>query len=76
MRTRQTFQHPFGSHDSGSDAATDSDRVVFSARILPDGITETTKGLLVGGIRASRKARALDHERERNVWRDGCAPGE
>ena len=34
------------------------------------------EGLLTSEIRARRKERGLDQEREWDIWRDGCEGGE
>ena len=34
------------------------------------------EGLVVNEIRALRKERGLDREREWNIWKDGCEGGE
>lgn len=34
------------------------------------------EGLVVREIRARRKEKGLDREREWNIWRDGCEGGE
>lgn len=71
-RALQTYHLLFGNADRGSD--------------MPGNVTVTEdiaewdygdyEGLLVGEIRAGRKEKGLDREREWNIWRDGCEGGE
>lgn len=74
-RTRQTFQHLFGDPDAPSGSPLESKEVEFS-----EDLTEWDygdyEGWVVNDIRAGRKARGLDQEREWNIWRDGCEGGE
>jgi sedoheptulose-bisphosphatase len=70
-RALQTFQHLF----SSSNLSIEDERV-----ILTEDITEWDygdyEGLLEGQIRARRKEKGLDREREWSIWRDGCEGGE
>lgn len=74
-RTRQTFEQLFGPAGAQSGNSIESDKVEFT-----EDITEWDygdyEGWLVENIRADRKARGLDAEREWNIWRDGCEGGE
>jgi broad specificity phosphatase PhoE len=74
-RAQQTFRYLFSSGNSKSEINIDDDKVT-----LTEDITEWDygdyEGLLVGEIKAQRKERGLDQEKEWNVWRDGCEGGE
>jgi sedoheptulose-bisphosphatase len=71
-RAQQTFRILFSGGDHGSDIA---DKVT-----LTEDITEWDygdyEGLVVREIRAWRKEKGLDRERDWSIWRDGCESGE
>ncbi|KAL8854968.1 MAG: hypothetical protein Q9221_000164 [Calogaya cf. arnoldii] len=68
-RAQQTCQLIFNGTDDIADKLT-----------LTEDIAEWDygdyEGLVVGEIRARRKEKGLDGEREWNIWRDGCEGGE
>lgn len=77
-RAQQTYHLLFGggeqdSHGNGHDE-------VRNVTMLTDDIAEWDygdyEGLVVNEIRALRKERGLDREREWNIWKDGCEGGE
>ncbi|KAF2106232.1 phosphoglycerate mutase [Lophiotrema nucula] len=74
-RAQQTFEQLFQAGSATPEVRIDDERVT-----LTEDITEWDygdyEGLLVGEIRASRKQRGLDKEREWNIWKDGCEGGE
>ncbi|KAI1506634.1 phosphoglycerate mutase [Biscogniauxia marginata] len=84
-RARQTFQLLFGTdnNDSGasgsgapsSEFVIDADRVVLTGDIAEWDYGDY-EGLLTSEIRARRKEKGLDQEREWDIWKDGCEGGE
>ena len=75
-RTQQTFQLLFGTASgSGLDVNIDADRVMLTEEIAEWGYGDY-EGLQVNEIRAQRKAKGLDQQKEWNIWRDGCDGGE
>lgn len=75
-RTQQTFQLLFGTASgSSSDVNIDADRVTLTEEIAEWGYGDY-EGLQVTEIRAQRRTKGLDQEKEWNIWRDGCDGGE
>ncbi|KAL8891262.1 MAG: hypothetical protein Q9215_001675 [Flavoplaca cf. flavocitrina] len=68
-RAQQTCQLVFSGDDD-----------IANRLIVTEDIAEwdygNYEGLVVGEIRARRKEKGLDGEREWNIWRDGCEGGE
>ncbi|KAI0139996.1 phosphoglycerate mutase-like protein [Hypoxylon sp. NC0597] len=71
-RARQTFELLFSSN---SETAIDSNRIVITEDIAEWDYGDY-EGLVVSEIRAGRKKRGLDQEKEWNIWSDGCEGGE
>ena len=71
-RAQQTFRLLFngGDHDSGL-----TDKITLTEDIAEWEYGDY-EGLVVREIRARRKEKSLDREREWNIWRDGCEGGE
>ena len=68
-RAQQTCQLIFSGDDD-----------IASRLIVTEDVAEwdygNYEGLVVGEIRARRREKGLDVEREWNIWRDGCEGGE
>ncbi len=72
-RAQQTSGLLFnGDGDRGSDIA---EKVTLTEDIAEWDYGDY-EGLVVGEIRARRKEKGLDREREWDIWRDGCEGGE
>lgn len=71
-RAQQTFRLLFSGGDRGSGIA---DKVTLTEDIAEWDYGDY-EGLVVREIRARRKEKGLDQEREWNIWRDGCEGGE
>ncbi|KAI4158626.1 MAG: hypothetical protein LQ342_007278 [Letrouitia transgressa] len=71
-RAQQTYSLLFSGGDRDSDIA---DKVTFTEDIAEWDYGDY-EGLLVHEIRARRKEKGLDQEREWNIWKDGCEGGE
>ena len=71
-RAQQTFRLLFNSGDRGTDIA---DKVTLTKDIAEWDYGDY-EGLVVREIRARRKEKGLDQEREWNIWKDGCEGGE
>ena len=77
-RAQQTFTHLFAPHLTDQEL---SDPDGFKGTVAEtDALAEWDyglyEGLLTREIRAGRKERGLDGEREWDIWRDGCEGGE
>ncbi|GAB7365784.1 hypothetical protein MBLNU230_g7118t2 [Neophaeotheca triangularis] len=70
-RAMQTFEQLFGRCVESENAAKFTLTEDFAEWDYGD-----YEGLKVGEIRASRKERGLDQEKEWNIWQDGCEGGE
>lgn len=71
-RAQQTFRLLFSGGDPGSSI---TDNVTLTEDIAEWDYGDY-EGLVVREIRARRKEKGLDQEREWNIWRDGCEGGE
>ncbi|KAI1630616.1 phosphoglycerate mutase [Biscogniauxia mediterranea] len=75
-RARQTFQLLFGTDNTNNHGgAVDSAKVTFTEAIAEWNYGDY-EGLVVSEIRARRKEKGLDGEREWDIWKDGCEGGE
>ena len=68
QRAQHTFRLLFGNSDVG-------DKLTLTEDIAEWDYGDY-EGLLTREIRAQRKERGLDREREWDIWRDGCEGGE
>lgn len=79
-RARETYRLLFGGGGGGGEDYGCGFDAVEKLMLLSDDLAEWDygdyEGLLVGEIRALRKERGLDREREWNIWKDGCEGGE
>ncbi|KAI0598742.1 phosphoglycerate mutase [Biscogniauxia sp. FL1348] len=75
-RARQTFQLLFGADNtSNHGSVVDPSKVAFTEAIAEWNYGDY-EGLVVSEIRARRKEKGLDGEREWDIWKDGCEGGE
>lgn len=74
-RAQQTLQLLFESYNDDEGSHLDNLNVTVTEDLVEwnYGIYE---GLLASEIRAGRKGRGLDEDRDWEIWRDGCEEGE
>ncbi|KAJ5653953.1 hypothetical protein N7490_000956 [Penicillium lividum] len=73
-RAMQTFEIAFD--DTDKKALITAEKVIQGEERLREWDYGMYEGLVTKEIRASRKERGLDVEREWDIWRDGCEDGE